>query len=78
MSAIGRYGTRVPSEREQRVIELVAAGLKNREVAEEIGTTEHVVKNYLRVIYDKLGLWNRVELALWYESRRIPSMLATQ
>jgi DNA-binding NarL/FixJ family response regulator len=78
MSAIGRYGTRVPSEREQRVIELVAAGLKNREVAEEIGTSEHVVKNYLRVIYDKLGLWNRVELALWYESRRIPSMLATQ
>jgi two-component system, NarL family, response regulator DevR len=80
MSAIasGRYGTRVPSEREQRVIELVSEGLKNREVAEAIGTTEHVVKNYLRVIYDKLGLWNRVELALWYESRRIPSMLATQ
>ena len=78
MSAIGRYGTRVPSEREQRVIELVAAGLKNREVAEEIGTTEHVVKNYLRVIYDKLGLWNRVELALWYESRRSPSVWATQ
>jgi DNA-binding NarL/FixJ family response regulator len=35
----------------------------------KIGTTEHVVKNYLRVIYDKLGLWNRVELALWYEAR---------
>ncbi len=35
-----------------------------------IGTTEHVVKNYLRVIYDKLGLWNRVELALWYEARQ--------
>ena len=37
-------------------------GLKNREVADAIGTTEHVVKNYLRTIYDKLGLWNRVEL----------------
>jgi DNA-binding NarL/FixJ family response regulator len=56
MSADGRYGTRVPSEREQRVIQLVAQGLKNREVADQIGTTEHVVKNYLRVIYDKLGL----------------------
>lgn len=44
--------------------------MKNRDVADAIGTTEHVVKNYLRVIYDKLGLWNRVELALWYESRR--------
>ena len=65
-----RYGTRVPSEREQRVIELVAQGLKNCEVAKEIGTTEHVVKNYLRVIYDKLGMWNRVELALWYVSRQ--------
>jgi DNA-binding NarL/FixJ family response regulator len=70
MFATERYGSRVPSEREQRVIQLVAQGLKNREVAQEIGTTEHVVKNYLRVIYDKLGLWNRVELALWYESRR--------
>ena len=78
MSAVGRYGNRVPSEREQRVIQLVAEGLKNKEVAEVIGTTEHVVKNYLRVIYDKLGLWNRVELALWYESRRSPSMLVMQ
>jgi DNA-binding NarL/FixJ family response regulator len=65
------YGTRVPSEREYRVIYFVARGLKNREVASEIGTTEHVVKNYLRVIYDKLGLNNRVELALWHESRRV-------
>ena len=65
-----RYGKRIPSEREQRVIELVAQGLKNREVADAIGTTEHVIKNYLRSIYDKLGLWNRVELALWYEARR--------
>jgi DNA-binding NarL/FixJ family response regulator len=65
-----RYGSRTPSQRETRVIELVAQGLKNSEVADAIGTTEHVVKNYLRVIYDKLGLWNRVELALWYEARR--------
>jgi DNA-binding NarL/FixJ family response regulator len=78
MSGTERYGTRVPSEREQRVIQLVAQGLKNSEVAEEIGTTEHVVKNYLRVIYDKLGLWNRVELALWYESRRIQPSLMMQ
>jgi DNA-binding NarL/FixJ family response regulator len=75
MSADERYGTRIPSEREHRVIELVAQGLKNKEVADEIGTTEHVVKNYLRVIYDKLGLWNRVELALWYESRRVQPAL---
>jgi DNA-binding NarL/FixJ family response regulator len=70
MHANERYGSRIPSQRESQVIELVAQGLKNRDVADAIGTTEHVVKNYLRVIYDKLGLWNRVELALWYESRR--------
>jgi DNA-binding NarL/FixJ family response regulator len=75
MFANERYGPRTPSERENRVIELVAQGLKNRDVAHAIGTTEHVVKNYLRVIYDKLGLWNRVELALWYESRRHESEL---
>jgi DNA-binding NarL/FixJ family response regulator len=60
----------VPNERERRIIALVAQGLKNSEVAQAVGTTEHVVKNYLRDIYDKLGLWNRVELALWYEARR--------
>ena len=47
-----------------------AEGCKNKEIADSLGTTEHVVKNYLRLIYDKLGLWNRVELALWYEARQ--------
>jgi|SRR5215467_3154337 len=56
--------------RERQVIELVAQGLTNKDVAGEIGTTEHVLKNYVRRIYDKLGLWNRVELALWYLARR--------
>jgi len=48
----------------------VAQGLTNSEIAQAIGTTEFVVKNYLKAIYDKLGLWNRVELALWFESRQ--------
>jgi DNA-binding CsgD family transcriptional regulator len=65
-----RYGSRDLNKTELRVIELVAQGLKNSEVAEIIGAKEMVIKNYLRVIYDKLGLWNRVELALWYEARR--------
>jgi len=65
-----RYGRRDLNKTELRVIELVAQGLKNSEVAEIIGAKEMVIKNYLRVIYDKLGLWNRVELALWYEARR--------
>ena len=72
MSEKQLYGNRILNEREYRVIALVAAGLKNKEVADVTGTTENVIKNYLRVIYDKLGLWNRVELALWYESRCNP------
>ena len=59
-----------PNPREHAIIRLVAEGCKNREIADSLGTTEHVIKNYLRVIYDKLGLWNRVELALWYEARQ--------
>ena len=78
MSEKELYGNRIPTEREYRVITLVAAGLKNKEVADVIGTTQHVIKNYLRVIYDKLGLWNRVELALWYESRRNPGTAILQ
>lgn len=65
-----RYGERALTEREQRTIALVAQGLKNCEIARVMGTTEYVVKNYLRVIYDKIGVWNRVELALWYEARQ--------
>ncbi|MGA2964801.1 MAG: LuxR C-terminal-related transcriptional regulator [Terriglobales bacterium] len=61
---------RGPSEREQIIIQRVAEGCKNREIADSLGTTEHMVKNHLRLIYDKLGMWNRVELALWYEARR--------
>jgi DNA-binding NarL/FixJ family response regulator len=63
-------GPRRPSQRQQRVIELVAQGLKNREIACELGIGEYVVRNYLSAIYDKIGLSNRVELALWYEARK--------
>jgi DNA-binding CsgD family transcriptional regulator len=65
-----RGAERIRNPREERIIELVAQGLTNRDIAGELGTTEYVIKNDLRAIYDKLGLWNRVELALWYEARR--------
>ena len=55
--------------KEWLVISLAAEGLKNRDIAERIGSTEHMVKNYMRSIYDKLGMWNRTELALWYVKR---------
>jgi DNA-binding CsgD family transcriptional regulator len=64
------YGERCPTEREYRIIALIAQGLNNRDIAREVGTTEHVLKNRLRVIYDKLGRWHRLEVALWYEAVR--------
>jgi DNA-binding NarL/FixJ family response regulator len=65
-----------PSEREHLIIRRVAEGCKNSEIAQDLGTTEHVIKNYLRLIYDKLGLWNRVELALWYVARQHEGLVA--
>ena len=47
---------------------LVTIGLKNSEIAEFLGTTEQVVKNILKAIYDRAGCWNRVELALRFVS----------
>lgn len=62
--------TRKLSHRQRRIVELVAQGLKNREIAAELGIGVHVVRNYLSVIYDKIGVGNRVELALWHEARK--------
>jgi DNA-binding NarL/FixJ family response regulator len=48
-----------------QVATLVWEGLTNRDIAKAIGTTEQVVKNYLRNTFDKLGVWSRLELALY-------------
>ena len=60
---------RKPSDTQLRIIELVAKGLKNREIGEQLGISNNVVRNYLSNIYDKIGVHNRVQLALWYEAR---------
>lgn len=59
------------SRRQYAIIELLASGLLNRDIARLMGTTENVIKNDLRWLYDKLGLWNRVEVALWWQSRNL-------
>lgn len=53
------------SEKEVRIVAGVTQGMRNKEIAAEVGTTEQVVKNYLRKIYDKLGVSDRLELALY-------------
>jgi DNA-binding NarL/FixJ family response regulator len=53
------------SPKEQQIISGVTQGLRNKEIAQAVGTTEQVVKNYLRKVYDKLGVSDRLELALY-------------
>jgi two-component system nitrate/nitrite response regulator NarL len=55
----------VLSRREQEVVQGVADGLSNREIAKNLGLTEHTVKNYLFRIFDKLGVSSRVEVVLY-------------
>ncbi len=52
------------SKREYEVVQAVAEGLTNREIAQDLGLTEHTVKGYLYRIFEKLGVSTRVELAL--------------
>jgi DNA-binding CsgD family transcriptional regulator len=53
------------TSKEIQVAMLVWEGQTNREIAGVIGTTEQVIKNYLRNTFDKLGVWSRLELALY-------------
>lgn len=56
------------TNKEIQVAMLVWEGMTNRDIAERIGTTEQVVKNCLRNTFDKLGVWSRLELALYVAS----------
>jgi DNA-binding NarL/FixJ family response regulator len=47
---------------------LVWEGLTNREIGKIVGTSEQVIKNHLRNVFDKLGVWTRLELAMYVAS----------
>jgi DNA-binding NarL/FixJ family response regulator len=59
------------SQKELMIINGVTQGMKNKEIAREVGTTEQVVKNYLRKIYDKLHVVDRLDLALYSMRHRL-------
>ena len=54
--------------REIKVATLVWQGRTNPEIAATLGTSEQVIKNQLRSVFDKLGVWSRLELALYVAS----------
>ena len=62
----GRERERSPlSQREREIVALVAQGFKNKEMAEKMFISEQTVKNHLHNIFDKLGVSDRLELALY-------------
>src|SRR5271165_132261 len=69
--------------KETLIVSCVTQGMKNKEIALRVGTTEQVVKNYLRKVYDKLGVADRLELALYclnhhvVDNAKIPSLPAS-
>jgi len=69
LRVVNPEGLNLLSRREEDVMRLVAEGLGNRDVAEQLNLSEHTVKNYLFRIFDKLGISNRVELVLYAVSK---------
>jgi DNA-binding NarL/FixJ family response regulator len=57
--------------KELKIVALIVQGCKNKEIAVRLMTTEQVIKNYLRSIYDKTGVSDRLELALFTIHHRI-------
>jgi DNA-binding NarL/FixJ family response regulator len=70
--ANGRARERLPlSQREREIVTLVAQGFKNKEMAEKMFISEQTVKNHLHNIFDKLGVSDRLELALYAIHRKL-------
>ena len=64
--------------KEMRIVALIVQGCKNREIAQRLKTTEQVIKNYLRSIYDKTGVGDRLELALFTIHHRVLAKAAAE
>jgi len=74
MQAADSVGTRVRDRltpKEMQIVALIVQGCKNKEIAALLGTKEQVIKNYLRGIYDKTGVSDRLELALFTIHHRV-------
>ena len=57
--------------KEMQIVALIVQGCKNKDIANQLGTKEQVIKNYLRSIYDKSGVSDRLELALFTIHHRV-------
>ncbi len=64
--------------KEIKIVALIVQGCKNKEIAVRLGTTEQVIKNYLRSVYDKTGVSDRLELALFTIHHRVLAEAAAE
>lgn len=69
--AVGSRVRQRLTPKELKIVALIVQGCKNKEIALRLTTTEQVIKNYLRSIYDKTGVSDRLELALFTIHHRI-------
>ena len=76
--AVGRRVRDRLTPKEMRIVALIVQGCKNREIAIRLKTTEQVIKNYLRSIYDKTGVSDRLELALFTIHHRVLAQAAAE
>jgi RNA polymerase sigma factor (sigma-70 family) len=69
--AATRSATGQLTPREMEIVRMVASGLRNKEVASQLGITEGTVKVHLHRIYEKLGIGGRIELIFWAQSHGV-------
>ena len=70
--ATNHKGLELLSARERQVVQYLAAGMTNREIADSLGLSRHTIKNYLFRIFDKLGVSSRTELLYLTMSSSVP------
>jgi DNA-binding NarL/FixJ family response regulator len=81
LQAVDSVGARVRDRltpKELQIVSLIVQGCKNKEIASQLGTKEQVIKNYLRSVYDKTGVSDRLELALFTIHHRTLAEAAAQ
>jgi len=75
---VSARGLSLLTKRETQLVQLIAEGMPTREITSKLGISEHTVSNYLFRIYNKVGVSNRLELALCAIKQREDDELKTE